>query len=83
MFANTCNGEIRNTIQNGMALHSSAIVRIGYLCLNLDCDEGGYFAAPRLVLSYVDYLGALHHGYDGRIMDGKIRRGLANFNNLL
>jgi hypothetical protein len=51
--------------------------------LNLDCDEGGYFAAPRLVLSYVDYLGALHHGYDGRIMDGKIRRGLANFNNLL
>jgi hypothetical protein len=25
--------------------------------------EGGYFGVPRLVLSYVDYLGALFHGY--------------------
>jgi hypothetical protein len=25
--------------------------------------EGGYFSVPRLVLSYVDYLGALFHGY--------------------
>lgn len=25
--------------------------------------KGGYFGVPRLVLSYVDYLGALFHGY--------------------
>ena len=34
-------------------------------CLNLGRDEGGYFAVPRLVLSYVDYLGALYNGYTG------------------
>src|SRR5918995_5366385 len=34
-------------------------------CLNLNRDEGGYFAIPRLVLSYVDYLGALYNGYTG------------------
>ena len=25
--------------------------------------SGGYFAVPRLVFSYIDYLGALYHGY--------------------
>jgi hypothetical protein len=35
-------------------------------CLNLGHDEGGYFAVPRLVLSYVDYLGALYNGYNGK-----------------
>jgi hypothetical protein len=35
-------------------------------CLNPCIKEGGYFAVPRLVLSYVDYLGVLYHGYDGR-----------------
>jgi hypothetical protein len=35
-------------------------------CLNLGHDEGGYFAVPRLVLSYVDYLGALYNGYNSR-----------------
>jgi hypothetical protein len=34
-------------------------------CLNIGRSEGGYFGVPRLVLSYVDYLGTLHHGYDG------------------
>ena len=33
-------------------------------CLNLGRDEGG-FGVPRLVLSYVDYLGALYNGYSG------------------
>lgn len=28
--------------------------------------EGGFFAVPRLVLSYVDYLGVLYHGYNGK-----------------
>jgi hypothetical protein len=31
-------------------------------CLSLGRKEGGYFAVPRLVLSYVDYLGGLYHG---------------------
>ena len=35
-------------------------------CLNLGRDEGGYFGVPRLVLSYVDYLGALYDGYNGK-----------------
>jgi hypothetical protein len=35
-------------------------------CLNLGHDEGGYFAVPRLILSYVDYLGALYNGYNGK-----------------
>jgi len=35
-------------------------------CLNLGRDEGGYFGVPRLVLSYVDYLGALYNGYNGK-----------------
>src|SRR5829696_5369817 len=35
-------------------------------CLNLGRDEGGYFAVPRLVLSYVDYLGALYNGYNDK-----------------
>jgi hypothetical protein len=35
-------------------------------CLNIGRDEGGYFAVPRLVLSYVDYLGALYNGYTGK-----------------
>lgn len=26
-------------------------------CLNPTSSEGGYFAVPRLVLSYIDYLG--------------------------
>lgn len=34
-------------------------------CLNAGQQEGGYFGVPRLVLSYVDYLGTLYHGYDG------------------
>jgi|SRR5208282_3711110 len=34
-------------------------------CLQTEKREGGYFVIPRLVLSYVDYLGALHHGYSG------------------
>ncbi len=32
---------------------------------------GGYFAVPRLVLSYADYLGALYHGYTGRMNRGR------------
>ena len=34
-------------------------------CLQVGKPRGGYFAVPRLVLSYVDYLGALYHGYAG------------------
>jgi hypothetical protein len=45
-------------------------------CLNPATKEGGYFAVPRLVLSYVDYLGVLYHGYDGR-KDGSNRRILS------
>jgi len=33
--------------------------------------EGGYFAVPRLVLSYVDYLGALYYGYHGLTSHGR------------
>jgi hypothetical protein len=36
-------------------------------CLNLGRAEGGYFGVPRLVLAYVDYLGALYNGYDGSV----------------
>jgi hypothetical protein len=35
-------------------------------CLNIGGPAGGYFAVPRLVLGYVDYLGALYNGYTGR-----------------
>jgi len=34
-----------------------------YPTIHPNNPEGGYFAVPRLVLSYVDYLGALYHGY--------------------
>lgn len=37
-----------------------------YPCLQTGSRTGGYFVVPRLVLSYVDYLGALHNGYTGR-----------------
>jgi len=37
-----------------------------YPCIRPGDPRGGYFAVPKLVLSYVDYLGALYHGYDGR-----------------
>jgi hypothetical protein len=43
-------------------------------CLNLGRNEGGYFGVPRLVLSYVDYLGAFYHGYNGRIDRNTNRR---------
>jgi len=33
--------------------------------------EGGYFSVPRLVLSYVDFLGALYNGYNGKIVRGR------------
>jgi len=35
-------------------------------CLTLGVPRGGYFSVPRLVLGYVDYLGALYHGYTGQ-----------------
>lgn len=44
----------------------SAIIQDIRPCLNLGHDEGGYFSVPRLVLSCVDYLGALYNGYNGR-----------------
>lgn len=44
-----------------------------YPCLNLGHDEGGYFAVPRLVLSYVDYLGSLYNGYSGKTNKNKRR----------
>lgn len=34
-----------------------------YPVLQADKPEGGYFAVPRLVLCYVDYLGALYCGF--------------------
>lgn len=37
---------------------------------------GGYFAVPRLVLSYVDFLGSLYHGYNG-LRDSRGRRIIA------
>jgi hypothetical protein len=46
-------------------LKKSVINDIGP-CRSPDKTEGGYFAVPRLVLSYVDYLGVLYHGYEGR-----------------
>ena len=42
-------------------------------CLNVGRPEGGYFGVPRMVLSYVDYLGALHNGYNGE-MEGNRRK---------
>lgn len=35
-------------------------------CLLPNQAAGGYFSVPRFVLSYVDYLGALYHGYNGQ-----------------
>ena len=35
-------------------------------CVQPNRMAGGYFAVPRLVLGYVDFLGALYHGYLGR-----------------
>jgi hypothetical protein len=40
-------------------------------CLQPTKPTGGYFAVPRLVLGYVDYLGALYHGYQGRMNRGR------------
>lgn len=42
-------------------------------------QEGGYFGVPRLVLCYVDYLGALYEGYHGET-DGKGRKVIAKSN---
>lgn len=36
-------------------------------CLGTSTSPEGLFAVPRLVLSYVDFLGALYHGYQGRV----------------
>lgn len=36
-----------------------------YPVLQLDKKDGGYFAVPRLVLCYVDFLGALYCGFSG------------------
>jgi len=43
-------------------------------CLNLGKKDGGYFGVPRLVLAYVDHLGALYHGYDGTVDNRTGRR---------
>lgn len=43
-------------------LKQSVINDVGPCVQNIG---GGYFSIPRLVLSYVDYLGALYHGYAG------------------
>ena len=40
-------------------------------CLQLTSSNGGYFAVPRLTLSYVDYLGALYNGYSGLTIKGR------------
>lgn len=40
-----------------------SIVRDVQPCLGSLTSPEGLFAVPRLVLSYVDYLGALYHGY--------------------
>ncbi|MBI4258107.1 MAG: hypothetical protein HY619_04055 [Thaumarchaeota archaeon] len=49
-------------------------------CLRPAEQEGGYFAIPRLVLGYVDYLGALYHGYARRPHPRTNRRILASGN---
>lgn len=36
-----------------------------YPVLQADKREGGYFAVPRLVLCYIDFLGALYCGFSG------------------
>ncbi|MCL0082704.1 hypothetical protein M1O14_03225 [Dehalococcoidia bacterium] len=36
-----------------------------YPAIQIGNGEGGYFAVPRLVLCYVDFLGALYRGYRG------------------
>jgi hypothetical protein len=46
-------------------------------CLNLSKSEGGYFGVPKLVMSYVDYLGALYHGYGGEVDTRTGRRIIA------
>jgi len=40
-------------------------------CVQPNQSSGGYFAVPRLVLGYVDYLGGLYHGYQGRLNRGR------------
>lgn len=50
---------------------SKSVVNDVKPCLQLGSEVGGFFAAPRLVLSYVDYFGALYHGYQGRVSSGR------------
>jgi hypothetical protein len=38
-------------------------------CLNLASQFGGYFAVPRLVLSYIDYLGTLYRSGHGAFLE--------------
>jgi hypothetical protein len=42
-------------------------------CLLIGKPEGGYFSIPKLVLSCVDYLGALYEGWNGE-RDSRTRR---------
>jgi hypothetical protein len=56
--------EAANYLQS--EIKNSVILDVGS-CLNSSNPKGGVFAVPRLVLAYVDYLGALYHGYDGSV----------------
>ena len=55
--------EIVDYLKNDL---KTSVLNDVFPCLQLNNQNGGYFAVPRLVLSYVDYLGALYHGYLGR-----------------
>lgn len=49
------NADLEATVQNDI-----------YPVIQADKQEGGYFAVPRLVFCYIDYLGALYSGYSGK-----------------
>lgn len=42
-------------------------------CVNPNSNKGGYFGVPKLVMTYVDYLGALYHGYTAKRNKNKRR----------
>lgn len=68
LIQNMTLGQIRDYLTND--LKPSIINDVGP-CIQPNQASGGYFAVPRLVLSYVDYLGALYHGYQGRRNRGR------------